>query len=181
MSENFIYYFAYGSNLLFERFSYYIKGGVYPATKKTHDGCSKDKNYHFDPNKPIKHIAEGLNLYFGNISNSWGNQGVAFVEIAKDCRVLGRLYKVTLDQFEDIRKQEGISDKWYGIIIKEKVLGFYEGIPIWTITQDKAYKDTKSPSDSYIEIIKRGLKETGYNEAEISFYENQIFPKNHDN
>lgn len=174
MSTNFIYYFAYGSNLLLDRFSYYIKGGIYLETGKDHKGGCRDKKYHFDSNKPLQHIADDLHLYFGNRSPSWNNQGVAFVETAEGCRVLGRLYKVTEEQFYKIQEQEGNHDNWYGRIIKDNVLGFFNGIPIWTITQDSAYKKSLPPSTLYKEIFIAGLRETGYSENEIAFYLNKV-------
>lgn len=175
MSTNFIYYFVYGSNLLLDRFSYYIKGGIYPETGKDYEGCN-DKDYHFDPNTPIKHITKRLNLYFGNNSNPWDDMGVAFVEEAQaeEGRVIGRLYGVTEEQFHKIQEQEGNSKKWYGKIIKDDVLGFYNGIPIWTITQDSAYKDLSKPSKRYLDIIKKGLKESGYSETKTDDYLNLI-------
>lgn len=70
-NKEFVYYLAYGSNLSFERFSYYILGGIYPVTGKDHDGCS-DKNLYFNAKKPLLHVVNNLRLYFGNCSGqSW--------------------------------------------------------------------------------------------------------------
>jgi len=165
----FVYYLAYGSNLQLDRFMYYIKGGSYPVTGKYQDGCS-DKKPHFNTNTPDKHIANNIRLYFGNISSSWGNGGVAFVEESSGSKVLGRLYKVTKDQFYEIQKQESKSPHWYGRIIDEKVLGKKDGIPIWTITQEKQYKSKNAPSEKYLNVVINGFEETGYSEKEILIY-----------
>lgn len=165
----FVYYLAYGSNLNFERFNYYILGGIYPLTNKNHKGCS-DKNLYFNANEPLVHTANNLRLYFGNCSGSWGDKGVAFVEKLAGSKVLGRLYKVTKDQFYEIQKQESKSPHWYGRIIDEKVLGKKDGIPIWTITQEKQYKSKNAPSEKYLNVVINGFEETGYSEKEILIY-----------
>lgn len=161
MKNDFVYYFVYGSNLSFERFQYYVKGGIYPVTGKSYIGCT-DKNLYFDIKEPIKHVAKDLKLFFGQSSSSWGNQGVAFVEELEGGLVYGRLYLVTEEQFKEIQAQEGKSPRWYGRTIDETFLGYYDNIPIRTITCEKGINKINPPSSLYLSVIKQGLIETGY-------------------
>ncbi|WP_096232177.1 hypothetical protein [Thermoanaerobacterium sp. RBIITD] len=65
-----------------------------------------------------------------------------------------RLWKVTEEQFKEIQEQEGKA--WYNIIVD---LGEKDGFKILTITGDWL-NEIDLPSSRYIEIIKKGLKET---------------------
>lgn len=70
-------------------------------------------------------------LYFGMSSRKWEDGGVAFLDPEKDDSImtLGKIYKITCDQFKDIQKQEG--DSWYDKIL---CLGEVDGIPVKTFT-----------------------------------------------
>ena len=168
-NDDFVYYFVYGSNLSFERFHFYIVGGVYPLTHRWHSGC-EDQNYYFDPKTPIKYAAGNLRMFFGGTSVAWDGMGVSFVEETKERQVLGRLYKVTKEQFYDIQRQEGTGDGWYGRTIQEDVLGTYENLPIWTMTCLKGANVESEPSQLYRQITMRGLLEAGYSISEIQKY-----------
>jgi len=78
------------------------------------------------------------------------------------------MWKITTDQYEEVRTQEGRS--WYDLPIS---LGEDEdGTPINTITNSQVLKNILAPSDSYKKTIVEGLRETypKMSEAEIVDY-----------
>ena len=164
-----IIYAAYGSNLLKERFLVYIKGGNYKG--KDYCGCRDksdpiDRGWMFIPYR----------LYFAKKSSRWENKGVAFISCEKEpdenYHTVVRLWEITKEQFNDIWKQEG---KY--LYYKKLYLGIRDGIEIYTITGDWI-QESNYPSKSYLEIIKKGLKETtGWNDAEIDEYLNKFIVK----
>jgi hypothetical protein len=95
-------------------------------------------------------------MYYGNKSSSWGNAGVSFLDIEVKGQALGRMYLITRNQLEDISDQEGRGEKWYNNSVK---LGEYNGNEIITIT-NKITRKYHKPSDEYLEVIRRGIKET---------------------
>lgn len=146
-----VWYVGYGSNLFRERFICYISGGKFRWGGSYAKGCS-DKTLPKE-NRPFI-IPHGL--FFAKNANSWGNGGVAFIspQLAKNTYTYGRMWKVTKEQFSEIRKQEG---KSYD---KKVYLGQDEnGISIWTITS-KSELTSNKPSDNYVKTIIAGLKET---------------------
>lgn len=146
-----VIYAVYGSNLLEERFLAYIKGGFYEG--KEYKGCTNKKEpidlgWMYIPHR----------LYFAKNSSRWDNKGVAFITPKKEentnFHTIVRLWKVTEEQFKEIQEQEGKA--WYNIIVD---LGEKDGFKILTITGDWL-NEIDLPSSRYIEIIKKGLKET---------------------
>lgn len=143
-------YAAYGSNLLKERFLFYIKGGDYAGR---HYNASEDKS---EP-ESLGWIYVPHRLFFAKKSSRWDNKGIAFLsckkEENKDNGAVVRLWKISKQQFQDLQNQEG---NWYNKIL---LLGKNDGLEIKTITG--CYENEKQqPSDKYLEIIKAGLKET---------------------
>jgi len=68
-------------------------------------------------------------------------------------------------QFEDIKKQEG--RRWYN---KELFLGEIAGLEIKTITGDWE-REKNEPSQKYLYVIKKGIKETtGWEDFKIEGY-----------
>ena len=156
-----VIYAAYGSNMLKERLLAYINGGRY----YNHDyiGC-KDKT---DP------IFRGWiyvphRLYFAKESPRWENKGVAFLDVSSEKNpeyyALVKLWEITREQYKCIREQEGI---WYS---EELLLGEIEGLKIITFTGDYV-NEKNEPSDEYLNIIKKGIKETtGWDDSKIENY-----------
>ena len=68
---------------------------------------------------------------------------------------MGRMWKITNEQYEQIRDQEGCS--WYN---HEISLGEENGFPILTITNAAILTPYKRPSTGYLKTIALGLKET---------------------
>jgi hypothetical protein len=164
----YIWYVGYGSNLHEQRFLCYINGGTPRFGNKCTKGC-KDKTLPIE-NKPI--IID-FPLYFALPGNNketpnWGAGGVAFIDPQEDkkLKTFCRMWKITKEQYEEVRDQEGWS--WYG---KEIPLGEDSGVPIYTITNDAILSNIICPSDAYIKTIALGLKETyNFNDEEIVDY-----------
>ncbi len=96
-------------------------------------------------------------LYFARNADRWGDGGVAFIDSnpGHNRRTLARMWKVTVEQFECIRGQEGRT--WYDKVVK---LGRHrDGSMIITITSSKRLSETR-PSDGYLRTITLGLRET---------------------
>ena len=154
---------GYGSNLFYERFICYIKGGKFRWGGSIASGCT-------DKTLPIKNEPWKIpyGLYFAMSSRPWNNGAVAFVTTSRDESILtyGRRWKVTEEQFLEICTQEG--ESWYN----EKIdLGQDdEGVPICTITS-KYQLNLNKPSDNYIKTIIAGLTETSHlNKKDIMKY-----------
>lgn len=144
-------YAAYGSNLLRERFMYYIKGGRYRQK------CYKGSRDTTDP-VDLGYIFVPHRLYFAKRSPNWDNKGVAFlspeIEPSIENYAIVRLWMVSEFQFEDIHAQEGKC--WYNIILN---LGCIDGLEVKTFT-GYWIKEINPPSNEYLKVIEEGLKET---------------------
>ena len=149
--NEYVWYASYGSNMLYERFLLYIKGGHCAFNGKDYPGC-RDKSLP----KDSKPITIPYKMYYGNRTSSWGAGGVSFLDLTSPGKALGRMYLVTMAQFEDISRREGNSSNWYNEIM---TLGEQEGIKILTVT-NKLKRESCVPADSYIDVVKRGIKET---------------------
>ena len=189
--DNLVWYASYGSNLLYDRFMCYIKGGTPEGSTKYCPGCSDQTPPQDRRPKTIHH-----ELYFTKNSPSWGGKGVAFIKSHKDenAQTLGRIYLITKEQFTQIVRQENsrlpdnprisidfketieqgesmIDGGWYSRLI---YLGEEDGCPIFTFTgywDDDAIEENK-PCEAYRKTIVRGLRETypEMSEGEIMNY-----------
>lgn len=161
--KEYVWYASYGSNMLYERFMYYIKGGYYELNNKSYLGC-KDKTLP----KADKSVMIPYKMYFGNQSASWGNGGVSFLDLNTLGKSLGRMYLITREQFDDIHDQEGKHKNWYNEICE---LGEFEEYKILTFT-NKTMREACMPLDSYLDVVKPGMKETypGLSDDEINEY-----------
>ncbi|XP_068655678.1 histone deacetylase 5 [Aristolochia californica] len=153
-----IWYGSYGSNMWKPRFLCYIEGGQVEDMQKTCPG-SKDKSL---PKETMWKIVPHR-LFFGHShSRTWGSGGVAFLhpEINIDEKAYLCMYKITLEQFNDVllqenrltpsvasplfdlsaldlvvknrsMKLEALLDGWYSNVV---YLGTEQEIPILTMT-----------------------------------------------
>jgi len=144
-----------------ERFLVYIKGGYYQS--RYHSGC-------LDKTEPesLGWMYVPYRLYFAKDSSSWGG-GVAFLACEKEpnseYHAIVRLWKITEEQFECLHKQEGKG--WYHKIL---ILGKKDGLTIKTFT-GCWMNNINLPSEEYLDVIKKGLKETtGWTDQEIEKY-----------
>ena len=150
MTHSLIWYASYGSNILYERFLCYIKGGTFYANNVNYKGCSDQT-----PLSASKAVIIPYEVYYGNESPSWGGTGVAFLDTSKKGVSLGRMYLITDAQFEEVWKQEGRSPKWYCDIVD---LGEHEGCPIKTFTNN-IRRSENPPSEKYLEVVRKGYAE----------------------
>ena len=163
---NYVWYVGYGSNLLEERFLCYIKGGQFRLGGHTSSGCN-------DKTSPLGSLPTRIpaQMYFAKSSKSWYGAGVAFIrefepDKADSVVTLGRMWKITEEQFECIRDQE--SRNWYDkpIDLGENV----DGNRVVTLTNSNTLSPNR-PSIQYLTAIALGLKETfGINDEEIKEY-----------
>lgn len=169
-----IWYASYGSNLSADRFLCYIQGGQPKGSSTKHRGC-RDKTL------PIDNRAITINreLYFARLSTSWGNGGAAFIrsQFHQTACTLGRMYRITVEQFIDVVKQEIDHEgdlelnfekaleagsyvfqktEWYGNLI---YLGMEHDNPIFTFTSEHDIQPFNKPSQSYLKTIIVGLRE----------------------
>jgi hypothetical protein len=166
---SYLIYAAYGSNLLKERLLAYIKGGKFE--NRDYDSCKKDTS---EP-ESLGWMFVPHRLYFAKKSRRWDSQGVAFLSCKKeetpDFYAVVRLWKVSEIQFECIKRQEGA---WYN---HELILGEKDGLIIKTMTGCWE-KEVNPPSERYLQVIKRGLKETTeWSDKEIENYLRKFLPK----
>ena len=145
-----VWYVAYGSCLLRERFMRYLAGGVCADNGREYEPCS-------DPTPPVCDVPFiiGHSVYFGNRSRSWGGAGAAFLDVDHDGIAHGRAYLITREQYEWVRDKEGRSADWYG---REVNLGNLAGIPAVTFTSETP-RPSNAPSAAYLDVVRRGMEE----------------------
>lgn len=150
LRDTHVWYVAYGSNMCYERFSYYLAGGACEDNGQTYRGCS-------DKTPPLCSVAVPVmhDVYFGNESMSWGGSGVAFLDADNPGFARARAYLISREQFEQVHDQEGRGGQWYG---REVELGKCAGIPMVTFTS-KERRPQNAPSRAYLDVIRRGLRE----------------------
>lgn len=159
LKDTHVWYVAYGSNILFERFACYVAGGTCPQNGRTYAGCR-------DRSMPIASVAFDIDhdIYFGNESGSWGGSGAAFLDTGKPGHAIGRAYLVTREQLEDVHAQEGPGDHWYPDVVR---LGEIAGIPAVTLI-NSARRQPNAPSGEYLDVMRRGLEETLWGACDFS-------------
>ena len=152
--KDYVWYVAYGSNMLFKSFIRYIIGGSseYGGSPKT--ACR-------DTTLPIEERAIDIpyDMYFGNKSISWNGSGVSFLDINKKGHALGVAYLITREQFDHVAAQENNgrfpgNGEWYNC---KKSLGKMDGYEMLTVTNDGLCKLNK-PSEEYLIPLKLGIK-----------------------
>lgn len=175
--RDYVWYAGYGSTLSEERFRCYVQGGTNPYNpRKSNVGC-KDKTLWID--EQMRDYSG--RLYFGNISSTWDNKGVAFFDPDRNGRgryrdnVHMHLYKITREQLHDVQNQEGNLDNWYGRLYCLDVLK--DNCPVYTLTSEKPVNEVE-PSEVYANLILDSLiKHLGKNrEFEIENYMSELSP-----
>ncbi|KAB2089759.1 hypothetical protein ES319_A03G082400v1 [Gossypium barbadense] len=108
LSKTDIWYASFGSNMWKSRFLCYIEGGQVIGMKKLCSG-SVDRN----PPKETRWKAFPHRLFFGrDFTQTWGPGGVAFLDPRSNSedKAYVCLYKITLEQFNDVLLQENVPD-----------------------------------------------------------------------
>ena len=132
----YVWYACYGSNMCRQRFMEYINRCDDTTPPE------EDRPYEF-----------GYDMYFAKKACIWDDGGKAFLDLSKPGHAYGRIYKVTKEQYEQIRMNEG-SDYSYHVD-----LGMLDGIPVYTFTDTKTDNDRRLPSYRYYNVILQGLRE----------------------
>lgn len=145
-----VWYISYGSNMLFKRFALYIRGGKLKGTEKEYKGCT-------NKSLPVQTTAcrLGYDVYFGQESSTWGG-GVAFLDTSRSGHAYARAYLITYEQMLEVHIQEGKGERWYKDLIE---VGEIDSIPAYTIT-NKIKRPPNAPTNEYVKVIAKGLKET---------------------
>lgn len=174
MSENYVWYACYGSNLFKDRFLCYIKGGKPANSTRIEIGC-RDKTEPIATDK----ITIDLPLYFAMRIPHWNFGGGCFLGHLSDenNKTLGRKYLITKEQFVDVVRQENsnndinidfekvikngnliITDSKYGNLF---YLGEFQGNPIFTFTTPHNFGvlEVNKPDILYLKTILNGLRE----------------------
>jgi hypothetical protein len=178
-----LWYVAYGSNLLLDRFRCYLAGGRPAGGNRTYPGC-RDRS---DPRAMVAIQIPGA-IYFAGRSRMWDG-GMAFYDTRSDGVVPVRAYLITVAQFSDVAAQEmrrapgvdldvrGIGPNGYHVLgsgLYETVvsLGPLEGLPMMAITAGERTDQTLTPpSRPYLRSIVMGLREAhGWSAARIGAY-----------
>ena len=143
-----VWYLCYGSNINTKRFMIYINGDQEGGYAQR-DGCR-------DKSKPIdsKPYVIRRRIYFATHCGRW-NGGVAFLNYRSRGKVYGKIYKIKKSQFIDIYKQEH-SSKDYNTVL---YVGKYKKVPIYTFTSILKLNNLVKPSEEYLEVIRKGIKD----------------------
>lgn len=150
-----VWYVAYGSNLLRERFLCYVTGGTFMG--REHRGCA-------DPTPPRDEFGLVLPFerYFAHHSSFWGG-GVAFLDVYTPGETVARAYLMTRGQFADLLAQENgwrtrhwEERGWYRMTLGLGDDG--QGVPLMTFTEYERSRPTR-PSGPYLDVIRRGEAE----------------------
>jgi hypothetical protein len=167
--QELVWYVAYGSNLLAERFSHYLAGGRPEGARRAYAGCRDTTPWR--RHSPVEVPGR---LRFGGVSPTWGG-GLAFLDPDAPGSTRGRGYLVTAGQFCDVARQEARVEPGHGLALSphggrwdavvpaayETVLGLGEldGHPTFTFTTATG-PPAAAPAPAYLRTILAGLIET---------------------
>ncbi len=132
---SYVWYACYGSNINQERFYRYL------------DEC-------VDSSRPtaVRKFMIPYKLYFaGSESRLWNNRATAYLDYTSAGQTLGKLYKITKQQFDTVKQREGQN---YTELLE---LGELEGFPIFTFTNKNIRQDRNIPCLCYFHTILQGL------------------------
>ncbi len=175
--DQLIWYVAYGSNLLRDRFLSYLTGGAGPGRSGAHDGA-RDTT----PPRADRTLTIGRQLIFTGKSIRWNGGGVCAVVPTGStdgaARCLGRGWLITAGQLADVWRQEnGGRDpgtiSWGELPERGRIdlddgryrrldwLGFIDGVPSVTITcTEEMLVETNPPNADYVAMMMQGLRES---------------------
>ncbi len=181
-----VWYVAYGSNLLAERFVTYLEGGRPDGRAHAHQGARDRTRWRTDRPVEVPH-----RLHFAGTSRWWGGGGVALVSARVGGQpTRGRAYLITREQFQDVLAQESgrevghdvdlepalrdgrarVSDGPYDLVVR---VGEDGGWPMLTFTRwaPLASLPFNAPSAEYASCIVAGLRQChGFTEPEARTY-----------
>ena len=133
---DYVWYACYGSNISRDRFMRYI------SRCRDRRPPAEDRPYAFA--HPV---------FFAGESSNWDHKGKAFLDSERQGHALGRIYRITREQYEDVSRQEGKDYR------HKLLLGSLEGLEVVSFTCS-AKPERAIPSIRYLNTILEGLKET---------------------
>ncbi|MBQ4468198.1 MAG: CDP-alcohol phosphatidyltransferase family protein [Firmicutes bacterium] len=153
---DYVWYLSYGSNMLYDRFMHYIRGGSFVNGGACHEPCR-------DQSEPIdkSNYEIPYDMYYANESGPWGGMGVSFIDTSKPGRALGVAYLVTREQYWHVVIQENNGKRpednphWYDKVVS---LGDFRGHEVMTFTNHDRLPSNE-PSEAYLDTLARGLRE----------------------
>ena len=183
-SQKLVWYASYGSNLRSTRFDVYIdpNAPLPPGLSAEHHGCRDTRRPR--ESKPV--TFDNFELYFADENRTvraWDG-AAAFIRKRAGSHVLGRMYLISYQQFNDVVLQENskgekLEDKLPSLesIIKTRgfslkqvfpdalydqilYIGNQDGHPIFSFTTSNKTLVTGAPSGPYLQQISLGLHET---------------------
>lgn len=170
-----VWYVAYGSNLLHERFHVYLLGGRVAGLDREYPGGEDTA-----PASDERAVLLPGALRFALDAPAWGGGGVAFWDPAADGPgVLARAWRVRLQQYLEVVHLENggqdrrpapwpgevlhdgdalVGDGWYSRLVH---VGAIDGEPALTFTHpEPGSLPARAPSPAYAAVIRAGLVET---------------------
>ena len=165
--REYLWYVSYGSNMLYERFMCYIKGGYYEESRN-HPPCDDTT-----PPLAVKTLEIPYDMYFGNASLSWHGSGVSFLDTTKKGHSLGVAYLITKEQFKHVAKRENSGcfprpgGEWYEDIIDLEMM---DGFEVKTITNNNLCPYNK-PIPEYLDALFKGIKKNWPDMADDKIYD----------
>lgn len=174
MADRHVWYAAFGSNLSAERFGVYLSGGPIPfsTTGRVQQGAR-------NPTAPTADRPFTLerSLLFTGASPQWGGGGTAVIDTDHNpiTPTSARIYRITLEQFEDVFAQENrldtpialdigallagpvdLTDRRYGRV---ELLDEIDGEPVMTFTSPQRPTTLAAADPSYLRVMALGLAE----------------------
>lgn len=171
-----VWYVAYGSNLLAARLRCYIEGGLAPGARWANPGARDSTPSTADRRVDLRHP-----LVFGGPSRTWAG-GPAFLDVERQGTSVGRAWRISHGQLEDVVAQEnrlqvgsvrideavvrdggGVVDGRYGRLVRLEPI---DGEPAVTLTYRRR-PAPRPPDPAYVSVIERGLRELGLAVSEV--------------
>ncbi|MGH3360226.1 MAG: histone deacetylase [Nocardioidaceae bacterium] len=167
-----VWYVAYGSNLLAERFGCYVAGGSPAGSMRTYPGFR-------DPAPPrrTEPVTVTGGIYFAGESKVWSG-GSAFLDPGLHGTVAARAYLIGAAQFGDLAEQEmlrePLDDRDLSVVLADGRhvygqgryetllrLGERAGVPMLTVSAPwtAATAELAAPTGDYLRTIGRGIAE----------------------
>lgn len=158
MEDDYVWYVTYGSNMLLERFLYYIQG-VSSADNKF-NGRAYPKCSDCSPPIAEKSVILPYQMFYSQSSNSWGGSAVCFLDVNNPGIAYCRAYLIKRVQLEHVHEREGKG--WYPKQVPITGVKELDGYPAYTIT-NLDLKDRKSYDcvlEGYRKVLFKGMKES---------------------
>jgi hypothetical protein len=183
VTDDLVWYAAYGSNLDADRFACYLHGGCPPGATRTYPGSREPVDA-----QAVRAFTMPGRLAFAWESPTWGG-GIAFHVPDAPGTTLARSYLLTRRQFADVLEQEMRrepgADHDLTVVVADgrhavgpgryetlHRVGELDGRPVLTFsTPDVDALGLRAPAPAYVATLARGLRQThGLSDAAIVDY-----------